>query len=92
MYRTNDGRLFVNYKVELNDIRYAVIKEETPEIFEQEINDTILVLVKDGYKIVGISYKHADVYFSAIIEYVAEDNIYYYEEEEEKKDGEQVQE
>lgn len=86
MYCTNSGRQFVDYKVYVGDIRYAAIKEEDIEAFEEQLNSLIETIEEDGYMIVGISYKHDDVYCSAIIEYVANDKVYY-ERKEEDTDG-----
>lgn len=84
MYRTNGGREFINYKVYIRDIRYAAIKEEDAEIFEEQLNNLIETIVEDGHMIVGVSYNHSDVYFTAIVEYVVSDKVYYEREEEEK--------
>lgn len=94
MYCTNSGRKFNDYKIYINDIRYTAIKEEDADIFEDTLNDLIEQLNADGYVVVGISYKSGDVYFSAVIEYIAEDNIYYNQDNEEVNtdgDTEQVQ-
>lgn len=82
MYCTHSGREFVDYKINVNDIRYTTVREEDAEMFEQELNGIIEQLNEDGYVVVGISYKIEDVYFSAVIEYIAEDNIFYYKDEE----------
>lgn len=87
MYCTNSGREFIDYKVNINDIRYVTVREEFAEDFEDTLNNLIAQLNEDNYKVVGISYKIEDVYFSAVIEYAAEDDIYYYKEEEDKEDG-----
>lgn len=94
MYCTNSGRKFNDYKIYINDIRYTAIKEEDPDTFEDTLNYLIEQLNVDGYVVVGISYKVNDVYFSAVIEYIAEDNIYYNQDNEEVDtdgDAEQVQ-
>lgn len=94
MYCTNSGRKFNDYKIYINDIRYTAIKEEDADTFEDTINYLIEQLNADGYVVVGISYKVDDVYFSAVIEYIAEDNIYYNNEEVDTDgdgDAEQVQ-
>ena len=88
MYCTNTGRVFRDFKIDINDIRYTAIKEEEPDIFEDTLNNTIEILNSDGYKVVGISYKMDDVYFAAIIEYVPIDKIYYKEEEVSEDGGE----
>lgn len=87
MYCTNSGRKFIDYKVNLNDIRYVTVREEFAEDFEDTLNNLIEQLNKDGYKVVGISYKIDEVYFSAVVEYAAGDNIYYYKKEEVENDG-----
>lgn len=81
MYCTNSGRKFNDYKIYINDIRYTAVREEDPDTFEDTLNDLIEQLNADGYVVVGMSYKSDDVYFSAVIEYIAEDNIYYNNEE-----------
>lgn len=94
MYCTNSGRRFNDYKIYINDIRYTAIREEDPDTFEDTLNEIIEQLNVDGYVVVGMSYKSDDVYFSAVIEYVAGDNIYYNQDNEEvNTDGnaEQIQ-
>lgn len=77
MYCTNSGRKFVDYKVTLNAIRYAIVSEYDVALFEQTLNTRIDELVEDGFNIVGIAYRtDADV-FSAVIEYASPDDIYY---------------
>lgn len=94
MYCTNSGRKFNDYKIYINDIRYTAIREEDPDTFEDTLNEIIEQLNADGYVVVGMSYKSDDVYFSAVIEYIAGDNIYYNQDNEEvNTDGnaEQIQ-
>lgn len=94
MYCTNSGRRFNDYKIYINDIRYTAIREEDPDTFEDTLNEIIEQLNVDGYVVVGMSYKSDDVYFSAVIEYIAGDNIYYNQDNEEVSidgDAEQIQ-
>lgn len=77
MYCQDSGRKFRNYKVELADIRYAIITEYEADFFERALNERIDALTEDGYKIVGISYKPDVDIYNAVIEYTTPDKLYY---------------
>lgn len=77
MYCKDSGRRFRDYKVDYNDIMYIAITEQNAEDFTDRINNEIDNIVKQGFKVVGLSYRMEVDGFMAIIEYAHEKDIYY---------------
>lgn len=88
MYMQDSGRVFRDFKVSINDIRYQAIEADDFEEYVDALNEFMEICTENNHKVLSVMTMDRndtiDTY-RALIEYTQEDNLYY-EVERDNKD------
>lgn len=76
MYRNRFGEAFIDDKVYVKDIRYAIIEGDIAETFEYDFNTRLDELEDKGYIIINSEVMVFDTKYVGTIEYCHKDYLY----------------
>lgn len=80
MYMQDSGRVFRDFKVSINDIRYQAIEADDFEEYVDELNEFMEICTENNHRVLSVTAMDRndsiDTY-RALIEYTPEDNLYY---------------